>query len=303
MKGDADFLENFNNDAPADYTGMSETDLQKHFKERAENYNSIVDKFKLNGYDKVDENAVATVEAMQDLDSKFDLLMDAITPAAFDSKNSAKMLDKLSPVIGNIDDSHKHYFSLAMYILIKEGEITCPPESKNATSPHTIGASVSAVFETIKAKIKGIKGKITWNNVKAILKKAFNALMKALEYIGYAYIIFLIGGPEVLVFLTECAIAFLTFVSVVTVAEWIESGEARAFWDDAWAKIKNAAADVAVKSHSWYEEFVAWFNEKAQQIKEAVNNFIEANRTKAQYEEDNEDVYEEDNNYHNQPAF
>lgn len=325
MAGDAAVRKHVGSEETVDYEAMSAEELEETFRMRVKNFNSMIDMVRANNqydignWDHIDENLTATIENMQELDGNFDLLIDSIMPLIFDNEETAQHLDENSSVMENIDDSHRYYLELAMYILVAQGEIHEIPEVSGGLeeqTPYSIGAMIAAVFEAIKAKLAGIKGKMTWDNVKSVLKKIFKALIDVLKAAGCVYLLYFLFGPNVLAFLTKVAIVFWVLWAVNCLSEWVKSGNAREFWIKTWAKIKNITADAAEKTrnagqalHSWYRAFIAWIKEKVHWIKETANNkldnFIETYKTRNADNEDNDDDdnYEFSNDFQNQPAF
>jgi hypothetical protein len=326
MAGDASVKKQLDTKEAIDYEAMSEEALEDAFRTRAESFNSMIDMVKENeqydigtSWEHIDVNMPATIEKMRELDENFDLLLDAVTPLMFDDGESAQMLDENAAVMENLDDSHRYYLELALYILVRQGEIQEIPEMSGGAenqTPFAIGAVASSVFEAIKVKLAGIKGKITWNNVKSALKKIGKGLIDILIAMGLGYLICALFGPAVAVFVGKVLTLFWVFAEIGLLMDWVESGKAGEFWEKVQKKVKNIVADTADKMikagqvlNLWYKELISWIKEKAHNIKETsenkLDNFIQTYKTKPSDDDDDDDEknYEFSGHFQNQPAF
>lgn len=282
-----------------DYGEMTQDELEKAYNARIRTFNLVYDMavekgIDVYGFERADEISSATVENIKELDSQYDILVAIVAPTAFDNEESAQLLDENAPIMEDIDYDQGVYFALAVYILIKQGEIKgcCEKAENPQNTTRSIGGVLAAIVRAIKAKLEGIKNKISWEAVKKTLIDIFKVLIFFLIAWGCGMLIILLFGIDVLILFGKLIIVEWIFSFAALVYNWIRNGGAAEFFKYVWEQIKELAATAKEKMvkagqkvRSWFNEFVTWIKDKIK----TVRCLIEA--------DDIEDDNIEDDNY------
>ncbi len=128
-----------------------------------------------------------TDEALEQLKQKLAEYLDQFALMHGGEAVSEQLFAKLSATMGEdafgalkdglADDEQRYYMALSVYILRLQGKLeSVPPEMDG----HGIGAAVAAFIASARARMEGFFGKISWEDVLAMLKRIASAALTLL---------------------------------------------------------------------------------------------------------------------------